>query len=362
MSDSDEYQKIYRRIEDMAGVDRTPRLLEQINGLELSNFELRLKLLIDIGYQRANLDVWKHIVVLSQCEWTNLIIGIEPLNPNIRYPNPDEFNELIWSVKCWSTLHRLIADKLRTAKVESERPAIEKNIRKELCELSNNSYHKKDLVEATKSLGFPIPTEFCESMALPTGEIEPTEQRWIFRRLASNQWEIGEEGSTKRIKGVLGFHDLMFAIQNQGNDIELETMICIHVGTLPNHGADQEVDFVAKAQIRKAIADLQVNIDLAQSEGEFDLAEQYQADQAKYEDYLLKSTKPGGEARSLDAGNPKKKLAVALRDRQRTVTNKLKDAGLFAIAAHFASHYKITDYSVSYCPLDDSTVHWELTH
>ncbi len=55
MSDSDEYQKIYRRIEDMAGVDRTPRLLEQINGLELSNFELRLKLLIDIGYQRANL-------------------------------------------------------------------------------------------------------------------------------------------------------------------------------------------------------------------------------------------------------------------------------------------------------------------
>ena len=241
------------------------------------------------------------------------------------------------------------------------RPAIMKKGKEAF---SNNSYRKAEFIRATESLGLPIPAELYESIALTSGEIEAEtgEQRWIFRRLASNQWEIGKEGATKRLSGVLGFHDLMFAIQNRGKDIELEMMVGVHANRLPDFGVDEEIDDKAKVQVQKAIADLQENIELAKSSNEFDLVEQYEADQAKYENYLRSSTKPGGMARALDKGNPKKKLAVTLRNRQFTVKKNLDAAGLSTIASHFVRHYKVTDYSVSYCPLDDSTVRWILSY
>lgn len=348
MSSSDEYRAIYRRIQKSAGIDGVPQLLALINALELSDYVERLDLLIDIGYKKANFDVWKHFEVLSECEWTNLLIGIEPMKPDEQYPNPDDFNVLISSVNVWLVFHRLIHDKLLSSTAEIERPKIVKRGKEAF---SNDSYRKADFTRVTESLGIPAPGELYDSTGWTSGEFEAEtgEQRWIFRRLASNRWEIGEEGATKRLKGVLGIHDLMFAIQNRGKDIKLETMIGAHTKRLPDFSVEEEIDDTAMTQVQRAIDDIQENIDLAQLEGEFSLVEQYEKDKAPLENYLQSGTKPGGNARSLDAGNPRKKLARTLRNRFLTVNNNLKAADLSTIAGHFVSHYKITDYSVSYC-------------
>ncbi len=361
MSSSDEYEEIYRRIQRSAGIDGIPRLLALINALELSDYDKRLELLSDIGYTPTNFDVWKNLEVLSQCEWTNLLIGVEPMKPDVPFPNPDDFNVLISSVNVWPVFHRLIHDKLLNVTAEMTRPAIMKKGKEAF---SNDSYRKADFIRATESLGLPIPAELYESIGSTSSEIEAEadEQRWIFRRLASNQWEIGKEGATKRLRGVLGFHDLMFAIQNRGKDIELETMVGMHANSLPDFGVDEEIDETTRVQVRKAIADLQENIESAKSANKFDLVDQYEADKAKYENYLRSSTKPGGMARALDKGNPKKKLAVTLRNRQFTVKKNLDAAGLSTIASHFVRHYKVTDYSVSYCPLPDSNIDWKLSY
>ena len=108
MSTSDEYRAIYRRIHKSGGFLNTPKCLEQINALGQSDYEERLELLIDIGYKQTNFDVWKHFEVLSECEWTNLLIGIEPMKPDVPYPHPDDFNVLISTVSVWLVLNRLI--------------------------------------------------------------------------------------------------------------------------------------------------------------------------------------------------------------------------------------------------------------
>ncbi len=299
MSNSDEYKSVYRRIEKLAGFDRTGTRLEQINALDLSDYDKRRNLLLEIGYQPANFDVWKHVVVFSQFEWTNLIIGIEPMNPNIIFPNRDQFNELIWSVDCWSMIHRLIADNLRKAKVETKRPSISKMIKNISNTFSNDSYSIADYVGATERIGLPIPAELYESIAITSSELGAGERCWIFRRLASNQWEIGKEGETKRLKGVLGFHDLMFALQNRGKDVELETMVGVHAGTLPDFSAAYEIDDEARRQVQAKIDKIQESIELAKSDGDLDLVEQYEIDKAPYEKYLREGTKPSGNARLL---------------------------------------------------------------
>ena len=124
MSISDEYNEIYRRIEELVGVDE-PTVLRQINSLELSDYERRRHLLLKIGYEPAKYDVWPNLHVLSQCEWTNLLLGTEPMDPNIRFPNPDNFWGLIRSVKAWLVIHRLVADNLRTATPANRRPVID---------------------------------------------------------------------------------------------------------------------------------------------------------------------------------------------------------------------------------------------
>ena len=358
MSKSDEYEAIYRRI--IAGIDRTPRLLKQINKLDLSDYDERRKLLLEIGYQPANYDLWKHIVVLSQFEWINLIIGIEPMNPNINSPNPDKFNELIWGVDCWSMMHRLVANKLINARIEIKRSEIQKMIKNTPETFSNDSYCIADFMDATESLSLHIPSGLRESIISTSDEIETDERRWIFRRIANNQWEIGEEGASQRLKGVLGFHDLYFAIQNSGKDIELESMVGAPAGELPNFGSGEMIDRQYILQVENAINDIQQSIDIAKSEKKDDLVRDYEDDKTKLVKILRTGTRPGGKPRKLDEGNPKKKIAIMLRNRQETVQKKLEAASLLAVAKHFKAHYKVTDYSVSYCPLNDSSVHWIL--
>jgi len=154
MWDSDEYEKTYRRIEDMAGVDRTPRLLEQINALAISDYERRLELLVDIGYEPAKHEFWQHVEVFSLSEWSSLLIGIEPMKTDVRHPNPDPFDVLIRTVNVWLSIHRLIGDKLLDIDAEKEQPAIVKSGRDALL---NDSYRKADLIAATIAAAIPIP-------------------------------------------------------------------------------------------------------------------------------------------------------------------------------------------------------------
>ena len=65
MSDADQYKKIYQRIERLAGLDPTPRLLQEINSLGLSDFGQRLTRLVELGYQPTDHEVWKDMMVLS---------------------------------------------------------------------------------------------------------------------------------------------------------------------------------------------------------------------------------------------------------------------------------------------------------
>ena len=124
MSISEEYEAIYRRIEDIAGIDRTPRVLEQINALELSDYEKRQDLLLDIGYTPVNYVIWGNLRVFSQCEWTSLLVGIEPIRPDIQFPNPDEFDVLIRTVDAWMVIHSLVGDQLRDVTPEKLNPEV----------------------------------------------------------------------------------------------------------------------------------------------------------------------------------------------------------------------------------------------
>lgn len=338
MSISDEYDEIYRRIEGLVGVDE-PTVLRKINSLELSDYERRRHLLLKIGYEPAKYDVWPNLHVLSQCEWTNLLLGTEPMDPNIRFPSPDNFCVLIRSVKAWLVIHRLVADNLRIATPANRRPIIEK---KDLEAFSNDSYSKSDLIKATSSAGLHIPVELQPRTEVAISPV------WVFRPAATSKWEVGAEGNTKLLPLRKGFEDLSKALRNPNEDV-LRTIIGEDPDAfLHTFGSDNVLDSRYKAELQDQIAEIKESISMAHDEGETDLVEEYEAALEELEDCLKCGTRPGYAAKRLDAGDPLKAITNRIRNRKRTIVKNLREAELDEIADHIEDQYQVGDWSVTY--------------
>ena len=338
MSTSDEYNAIYRRIGALVDIDK-PTLLREVNSLELSDYEQRRELLLKIGYKPAKYHIWFNLYVLSQCEWTNLLLGTEPMDPSIRFPNPDDFGVLIRSVKAWLVMHRLVADNLRKATPTNRRPLIEK---KDLEAFPNDSYNKSDLIKATSSAGLHIPVELR-----PEAEValSPT---WVFRPAATRKWEVGVEDDTKLLPPRKGFEDLSKALRHPNEDV-LRMIIGEDPNAyLPSFGADAQIDSRYKAEIQKDIAEIKESLSIARDEGNSSLVEEYEAELEQLEVHLKRGTKPGFAAKRLDAGHPVKVMTNTIRNRKRTIVKNLREAELDGMADHIEKQYDVGDWSVTY--------------
>lgn len=373
MPNSDEYEAIYRRIEDLAGIDRTPRLLVQINVLELSEFDRRLDLLLDIGYKPVNYAVWGKLKVFSQCEWTNLLLGIEPMKPDIQFPNPDDFDVLIRAVDAWLIVHRLVGDQLRNVTPERSAPEV---IKRDGVGIPNNSYAKSDLITATNFVSLPISCHLEHSTNdLLRSQDEPP--IWVLRKVSGGFWEVGNEARPKKLKAITAFMDIEYAISTEGQDFSplklpgnqsekgdnmtadsSSSNIGWDVGGVDvdqtdnrdwtGFGSDDVADSTAREQYRNARQKLLNDIEIAVDTG--DAAEENRAqDQlGQLELYMNQVTRPGGKSRKLSAGDPIEKATAAARDRKSTAIKKIEEAGLHEIAKHLKDCYLVRKRQVSY--------------
>lgn len=374
MSSRDEYEAIYRRIEDLAGIDRTPRLLAQINALEPSDYEERLELLLDIGYMPTNYSVWGNLDVFSQCEWTNLLFGLEPMKPDVQFPNPDDFDVLIRTVGAWLVVNRLIGDQLRyvsAAKISQE------IIKKDRDAIPNNSYSKTDLLAATSAVFLPVPRQLghlTDKSVLSSDE----KPNWILRKIAGGIWEVGNKAQPEKLKAVTGFMDMAFAIRAEGKELsplelpgnrsEESDIVRVNLASSPESrsdigsvdgkipddqawtgfGSDDVADKKARTQYRVARQKLIAEVETAIETGNTDAAAEAQSCLDELEHYMSDVTMPGGRSRKLSKGDLIEKATAAARDRKATALNKLKEAGLHDMVSHLRDYYKTRKREVAY--------------
>ena len=368
MSNTDEYETILRRIEDMAGIDRTPRLLDKLNKLDFADHDSRLDILLDIGYKPADFRIWGNLRVFSQCEWTNLILGIEPMNPNIRFPNPDEFLTLLHTVDAWLVIHRLIDDQLKGAKTERTNPEVVKH---DTGRIPNSSFEKSDLIAATSSVSVPIPCHLGNTTDISVGS-QKNNPEWVFRKLSGDFWEIGTMQDCRKLKGVTAFLDMAYAIDAEGKDInpldlpgsqsierehvnQSETTNREHTNSPEDDGpgwtgfgSDDVADSNYRHQIKKVLEKLKNDIEIAKETGDRSQEERARAELEDLQLYADQLTRPGGKSRKLTIGDPVVKATHAARDRKKTAISKINDANLPEVAKHLNDCYLVRNRSVTY--------------
>lgn len=374
MSISDEYEAIYRRIEDLAGIDRTPRLLEQINALDLTDYDKRLYLLLDIGYKPANYPVWGNLSVFTQCEWTNLLFGLEPMKADIQFPSPDDFDVLIRTVDAWLIIHRLVGDQFGNVRPARSNPEV---IKRDRLSIPNNSYTKSDLITATRSASLPISChiEHPTNKSLRSRGEQPI---WILRKSAGGFWEVGNEANPETLKAVTAFMDIAYAIGAEGRDFSplklpgnqseegdkvganspslsengLETS---SIDGKPSDdrswtgfGSDDVADAKARRNYKHARQKLLDDIEIAHETGNSAEEDEAQGRLDELELFMNETTMPGGKSRKLSAGDPIEKATANARDRKSTAIKKIEEAGLHDMAKHLKDCYLVKKREVAY--------------
>jgi hypothetical protein len=360
VSDADKYEAIFRRIEDIAGIDRTPRLLKQINTLELSEYEKRHDLLLDIGYEAANFEVWRKHRVFTQCEWTTLLLGLEPMKLDAEFPTSDRFGALVKTVDAWLVVHRLMNDWLRDAKVVSENPGVVK----QGSRIQNDSYSREDFIKAANTVGLPIPPLLLHS---PVPKARPTNEgpEWVFRK--SNRegfWEIGIRSDPILLKALSGFEDIAYAIKAEGHDFSplalpgsqsIDLPDTTTASDVPCHdepwtgfGSDDVADNKARASFKDAEKKLLDDIEIAQETGDSVAVMRAQTQLDELKVFMQDTTRPGGKPRKLSAGDPIEKAASAARERKRRAIKALRRANLDDMADHLDKNFRVAKRQISY--------------
>ncbi len=180
---------------------------------------------------------------------------------------------------------------------------------------------------------------------------------WVFRPVDGGNWEVGTGGNSKILKGGKGFKDFAVAVRCPNkNALPAMVGVCAE-NEIPSLGSDAAIDKRTRIEVQREIQDIKESLEIARSEGDDDRVEEYKRELQDRDKYLKSGTRPGYAPKALDAGDPVKKITAQLRDRNRTMVAKIKDAGLAEIAQHIKTHYRVAGHSVVYLA-SDPEVEW----
>lgn len=186
----------------------------------------------------------------------------------------------------------------------------------------------------------------------------------FFYPVAGEKWKFGPAGNIKLLRKLGGHKDIATAMRSPDQCVLRHLMGFDSNALIPMYSSEKCYDESALRQFRndpnelkKNIKELKESIEEATDQGEYDLADEYSRKRRKLKKKLkelkktLKKWTKGDlitpyKSRSLNEGNPIKKITHRMRQAKLRVVNGLIDAGFEDEAADLNDSYKVGDYSV----------------
>ena len=172
----------------------------------------------------------------------------------------------------------------------------------------------------------------------------------FFYPVAGETWKFGPAGNTKLLRKLGGHEDIATAMRSPDQCVLRHLMGFDSNALIPMYSSEKCYDESALRQFRQEPQELEENIEIAIADGQYDLANKYKK-QLKTLKKDLKKWAKGDlitpyKSRSLNEGNPIKKITHRMRQAKLRVVNGLIDAGFEDEAADLNDSYKVGDYSV----------------
>ncbi len=174
--------------------------------------------------------------------------------------------------------------------------------------------------------------------------------------VADGEWMIGRVDAPILLPHFLAFEDIFTAMQSP-NQCVLRSLIGVDNSEfIPAFIGEEAYDETAQRMFRE----IEENITLAKSEGQYDLVAQYETQLDELKEYTKGDLITPYKSKRLDAGDPIKPLTHSLRQRKLRGVKALREVGLSDEADDINATYVVADRSVMF-DQNNSLFQWILS-